>query len=82
MILDDATSALDLLTDRKVRDNITKYQGMSKIIISQRVATVQNADYILVLEAGKVVGQGKHDELLANCPIYKEIYDTQIKKEK
>jgi len=82
LILDDATSALDLLTDRKVRDNISKYQGMSKIIISQRVATVQNADYILVLEAGKVVGQGKHDELLANCPIYKEIYDTQIKKEK
>ena len=82
LILDDATSALDLLTDRKVRDNISKYQGMSKIIISQRVATVQNADYILVLEAGKVVGQGKHDELLVNCPIYKEIYDTQIKKEK
>ena len=82
LILDDATSALDLLTDKRVRENISAFENMSKVIVSQRVATVQNADYILVLDAGKVVGQGKHEDLLNNCPIYKEIYETQIKKEK
>ena len=54
---------------------------MTKIIVSQRVSTIQNADFILVLEGGQVVGQGKHEELLANCPIYKEIYETQIRKD-
>ena len=82
LILDDATSALDLLTDKKVRENVSSFKNMSKIIVSQRVATVQNADYILVLDAGKVVGQGKHEDLLNTCPIYKEIFETQIKKEK
>ena len=81
LILDDATSALDLLTDKKIRETISSLKEMTKIIVSQRVATVQNADYILVLDAGKVVGHGKHEELLANCPIYQEIYETQIKKE-
>ena len=81
LILDDATSALDLLTDKKIRETISSLREMTKIIVSQRVATVQNADYILVLDAGKVVGHGKHEELLANCPIYQEIYETQIKKE-
>ena len=82
LILDDATSALDLLTDKKVREVIDSYDDMTKVIVSQRVATIQNADYILVLEGGKVVGLGKHDDLLDNCPIYKEIYETQIKKGK
>ena len=81
LILDDATSALDLLTDKKIRDCVSSLKYMTKIIVSQRVATVQNADYILVLEGGKVVGQGKHEELLNNCPIYQEIYQTQIRKE-
>ena len=81
LILDDATSALDLLTDKKIRDNVSSLKDMTKIIVSQRVATVQNADYILVLEGGKVVGQGKHEDLLKNCPIYQEIYQTQIRKE-
>ena len=81
LILDDATSALDLLTDKKIRDYVSSLKDMTKVIVSQRVATVQNADYILVLEGGKVVGQGKHEELLVNCPIYLEIYQTQIKKE-
>ena len=81
LILDDATSALDLLTDKKIRETISSLKDMTKIIVSQRVATVQNADYILVLDAGKVVGRGKHEELLANCPIYQEIYETQIRKE-
>ena len=81
LILDDATSALDLLTDKKIRDYVSSIKDMTKIIVSQRVATVQNADYILVLEGGKVVGQGKHQDLLNNCPIYQEIYQTQIRKE-
>ena len=81
LILDDSTSALDLLTDKKIRDTISSFKDMTKIIVSQRVATIQNADFILVLEGGRVVGQGKHEFLLENCPIYKETYDSQIKKE-
>ena len=81
LILDDATSALDLLTDKKVRSNILNYKDMTKVIISQRVSTIQNADYILVLDGGKVVGLGKHEQLMNDCPIYQEIYQTQIKKE-
>ena len=81
LILDDATSALDLLTDKRIRDYVSSIKDMTKVIVSQRVVTVQNADYILVLEGGKVVGQGKHEDLLKTCPIYLEIYQTQIKKE-
>ena len=81
LILDDATSALDLLTDKRVRETITSYKDMTKVIVSQRVSTIQHADYILVLEGGKVVGLGKHEDLLAKCPIYQEIYETQIRKE-
>ena len=81
LILDDSTSALDLLTDKKIRTNISSIEDMTKIIVSQRVATIQDADYILVLEGGKVVGQGKHEELLENSPIYREIYETQIERD-
>ena len=80
LILDDSTSALDLLTDKKIRTNVSNIKDMTKVIISQRVSTIQNADFIIVLEGGKVVGQGKHNDLLDNCPIYREIYDTQVKK--
>ena len=81
LILDDSTSALDLLTDKKIRTNVASMKDMTKIIVSQRVATIQDADYILVLEGGKVVGQGKHEELLESSPIYREIYETQIERE-
>ena len=80
LILDDSTSALDLLTDKKIRTHIASFKDMTKIIVSQRVSTIQNADYILVLEGGQVVGQGKHEELLKTSPIYREIYETQIKR--
>ena len=80
LILDDSTSALDLLTDKRIRSNIQGIKDMTKVIVSQRVSTIQNADFILVLEGGKVVGQGKHNDLLDNCPIYREIYETQIKR--
>lgn len=81
LILDDSTSALDLLTDKCIRETINSFKDMTKVIVSQRVSTIQHADYILVLEGGQVVGQGKHADLLKNCPIYKEIYETQIRKE-
>ena len=80
LILDDSTSALDLLTDKKVRTNISSYKEMTKIIVSQRVSTIQDADYILVLEGGKVVGLGKHEDLLKTSSVYREIYETQIKR--
>lgn len=80
LILDDSTSALDLLTDRKIRTTINEIKDMTKVIVSQRVSTIQNADFIIVLEGGRVVGQGKHNDLLKECPIYQEIYETQIKK--
>lgn len=81
LILDDSTSALDLLTDKKIRANISALKDMTKVIVSQRVSTIQNADFILVLEGGQVVGQGKHEDLMKQCPIYKEIYETQVKKD-
>ena len=58
----------------------TIFAYLFEVIVSQRVATIQNADFILVLEGGQVVGQGKHEDLLKNCPIYKEIYETQVKR--
>ena len=80
LILDDSTSALDLLTDKKIREHLKEMNDVTKIIVSQRVATIQDADEIIVLDKGFVVGQGTHNELLKTCEIYKEIYETQIKK--
>ena len=81
LILDDSTSALDLLTDKRIRSNISSMKNMTKVIVSQRISTIQDADYILVLDGGKVVGQGKHEDLLKNSSIYREIYETQIKRD-
>ena len=80
LILDDSTSALDLLTDKKIRQEIAKLKETSKIIISQRIATISDANLILVMDHGEVVAKGTHDELLKSSPIYKEIYKTQIRK--
>lgn len=81
LILDDATSALDLLTDKKVRDNIFSIKDLTKIIVSQRVATVKDCDNIIVLDKGEIINYGNHEQLLKTSPIYKEIYESQIKKE-
>lgn len=80
LILDDSTSALDLLTEKKIRNELKKMENMSKIIISQRVSIVSDADLILVLDQGQIVGKGKHDDLLKSCSIYKEIFESQIRK--
>ena len=80
LILDDATSALDLLTDKRIRTTLKEMKDVTKIIVSQRVATISDADQIIVLDKGHIVGIGKHEELLNNCDIYKEIYETQVKK--
>ncbi|MBO4855745.1 MAG: ABC transporter ATP-binding protein [Bacilli bacterium] len=80
LVFDDSTSALDLLTDKKIREHLKEMKDITKIIISQRVATISDADQIIVLDKGFVVGIGTHEQLLKNCDIYKEIYETQIQK--
>ena len=76
LILDDSSSALDYATDLQLRRSIKNLPFQpSVIIISQRTASVMSADNILVLDDGKIVGKGTHDELLNSCEIYKEIYD-------
>ena len=80
LILDDSTSALDLLTESKIRSALNKLE-VTKIIISQRVASIRNCDQILVLDNGNIVGLGTHNELMKKCDIYKEIYNSQIEEE-
>ena len=79
LILDDSTSALDYLSDQKVRHNISAIPGLTKIIISQRAGSLKDCDLILVFDKGKIIAQGKHDELLKTCPVYQEIYEMQRK---
>ena len=80
LILDDSTSAVDTATDAKIRQAFAKkIPGTTKIIIAQRVSSVQDADRILVLENGRINGFGTHEELLATNAIYQEIYESQVK---
>lgn len=80
LILDDSTSAVDTATDAKIREAFaTKIPGTTKLIIAQRVSSVQDADRILVLDDGKVNGFGTHAELIKKNKIYQEIYETQTK---
>ena len=80
--MDDSASALDYATDAALRSAIKNLPGdMTLIIVSQRTASIQNADKILVLEDGELVGQGRHTELLETCGVYREIYDSQFRKE-
>lgn len=79
LILDDSTSAVDTATDANIRKAFTtKIPGTTKIIIAQRISSVQEADKILVLEDGRINGFGSHEELLKSNQIYQEIYDTQV----
>ena len=79
LILDDSMSALDYATDAALRKALAERQGMTTVVISQRATSLMHADLILVLEDGKCVGQGKHEELLQSCEVYREIYETSTK---
>ena len=82
LILDDSASALDAKTDANLRKAIRELPNHPTVfIVSQRTNAIQDADKILVLDDGRIVGQGSHDELLKTCEIYKEIYESQYKKE-
>ena len=81
-IFDDSFSALDYKTDKKVRENLKEgAKGATKLIIAQRIGTILDADKIIVLDSGNVVGCGKHKELLESCDVYREIAVSQLSKE-
>jgi ATP-binding cassette subfamily B multidrug efflux pump len=77
IILDDSTSALDYLSDEKVRSNLSARKQLTKIMISQRASSLAHCDLILVYDNGKIVAQGSHEELLKSCAIYRDIYEMQ-----
>ena len=82
LILDDSASALDFATDAALRKALRSLDyDPTVFLVSQRTSTVRSADQILVLDDGKAVGLGTHDELLRSCPVYREIYDSQFRKE-
>ena len=82
LILDDSTSAVDLITERKIRSKLKDYlKNITTILIAQRITSVMDADKILVLDRGKIVGQGKHEELMETCQVYRDIYISQLGKE-
>ena len=81
MILDDSTSAVDTATDIKIRTALKqKLKDMTTIIIAQRVASVMDADKIIVLDDGGINAVGNHKELMENCEIYREVYSSQVNK--
>lgn len=80
-IFDDSFSALDFMTDAKLRTAIREKISATVIIVAQRVGTILDADKIIVLDEGKIVGEGKHDELLKSCPVYREIVQSQLSEE-
>lgn len=81
LILDDSASALDYATDAKLRGAIRTLEGQTTVfIVSQRASTIMHADKIIVLDDGEVAGLGTHEELLANCEVYQEIYYSQYEK--
>lgn len=77
LILDDCMSALDYLSDQKVRSNISKIKGLTKIIVSQRASSLIDCDKILVFDNGQIIASAKHEELLKSCNIYREIFEIQ-----
>ena len=82
LIFDDSFSALDYQTDKKLRQNLKEQLADTTcLIVAQRIGTIKNADKIIVLDNGKMVGEGTHDELLKNCEVYREIALSQLSKE-
>ena len=82
LILDDSASALDYATDAALRQSLKKLDYSPTVfIVSQRTSSIRHADKIIVLDGGKMVGFGTHDELLKNCEVYSEIHYSQYRKE-
>lgn len=82
LVLDDASSALDLATDARLRHALaSEFPGVTQVVISQRISVIRHADLILVLDAGRVVGQGTHEELRRTCDVYEEICASQLEGE-
>ena len=80
LILDDSTSAVDTKTDRMIRQSLMEeIPDITKIIVAQRISSIQDADRIVVLDEGKINGIGTHEELLATNQIYQEVYESQVK---
>ena len=83
LILDDSTSAVDTATESKIREAFaTTLKETTKIIIAQRITSVMDADKIVVMDEGQIVGMGTHEELMVDCEAYKEIYDSQMEAKK
>ena len=81
-IFDDSFSALDFKTDAALRQALNKHAAKATVlIVAQRISTIMNADNIIVLNEGEIIGSGTHKELLKTCPIYKEIALSQLKEE-
>ncbi len=81
-VFDDSFSALDMKTDQTLRKNLKAISGDATILmVAQRISTILDADRILVVDDGQIVGQGTHRELLATCPLYREIAEIQLGKE-
>ena len=79
IIFDDSMSALDFLTDKNVRSNLSKFKDLTKIYVSQRATTLMHCDKIIVIDKGKVENIGTHDELMKNSKVYREIYESQTR---
>ena len=81
-IFDDSFSALDMKTDRQLRQNLKSSIGDATVImVAQRISSIIDADQILVVDDGQIVGCGKHQDLLESCPLYREIAELQLGKE-
>ena len=81
-IFDDSFSALDFKTDAELRKALKEHTGSSTMmIVTQRIATIKNAEQIIVLDEGKIVGKGAHDELMNDCEVYRSIALSQLSKE-
>ena len=77
LIFDDSTSAVDTATEASIREGLASLKDTTKIIIAQRVSSLQHADQIVILDDGKIHAIGTHEELLKNDPIYQDIYTSQ-----
>ncbi|MGG1675840.1 ABC transporter ATP-binding protein [Neobacillus sp. NRS-1170] len=82
LILDDSTSAVDVATEAKIKEGLKKYaKGLTCLLIAQRITSIMDADKIVVLDHGEIVGVGSHHELMKDCKVYQEIYHSQMGKE-